>query len=150
MADTMDIDEATSPGANTAKNASMGTHSGATAVRSIEGWIVIVSNIHEEAGEEDLTDVFAEYGEIKNMHLNLDRRTGYVKGYALIEYPTLDEARVAIDGAHNHKLLDQTLGVDFAFVRPPPGKARNGGRPPTKGRARTRSRSPAAKEDMVE
>ena len=61
---------------------------------------------------------FAEFGDIKNLHLNLDRRTGFVKGYAYIEYESKKEADSAIMGMDNQVLLEQKLAVSNAFAKP--------------------------------
>ena len=73
--------------------------------------------MHEEAQEDDVYEAFADFGEIKSLHLNLDRRTGFVKGYALIEYGSKDEAQAAIDGMRGESVLDVPVEASWAFVR---------------------------------
>mmetsp|Transcript_29026 Transcript_29026/g.67556 ORF Transcript_29026/g.67556 Transcript_29026/m.67556 type:complete len:148 (+) Transcript_29026:106-549(+) len=91
--------------------------------KSIEGWVVLVSGVHEEAQEDDVFEAFATFGDIKNLHLNLDRRTGFVKGYAFIEYDKKQEAAASIKGMDGQTLLDSRLSVDWAFAKGP-GAAR--------------------------
>lgn len=63
-------------------------------------------------------DLFSEHGKVKNLHVNLDRKTGFLKGYALLEYEFLTEAENAIKNLNNFKLMGRELKVNYAFKNP--------------------------------
>jgi RNA-binding protein 8A len=118
-----DRDEAGQHGSN-ARYESLEPAGGSGPAKSVEGYVLFVTGLHEEAQEEDVVESFAEYGDVKNVYLNLDRQTGYVKGYALIEYATLEEASKAKEALDNTELLGQVIHINWAFVRAPNKGAR--------------------------
>ena len=75
--------------------------------------------IHEEAKDDDIYENFSEFGHVKQFNLNLDRRTGFVKGYALVEYATYKEAKDAIEGLDQSEIYGKAISVDWAFKEEP-------------------------------
>lgn len=80
-----------------------------------------MTGVHEETQEDDILDTFSEYGQVKSVKLNADRKTGLAKGYALVQYSEFTDAQDAINELHGSELMGKTIGVDWAFVKPTGG-----------------------------
>lgn len=84
--------------------------------KSVEGWIVFATGISPEAEPDDVERIFLNYGIIHSIHLNVDRRTGYLKGYVLVEYENFKSAQEAINKLNGTRHFDQEIKVDWCFL----------------------------------
>ncbi|GIX62184.1 RNA-binding protein, putative [Babesia caballi] len=91
-------------------------------IKSIGGWIVMVTGVHPEAQEEDIRDAFESFGQITSVHLNMDRRSGYAKGYAFLEFPDEADATKAVKEMNGNQLLGQQITVSWVFRTSPPAE----------------------------
>lgn len=86
---------------------------------------IYVGNLSYEVGEEDLKQVFAEYGSVKSVQLPIDRETGRVRGFGFVEMSSETEEGAAIEALDGAEWMGRSLKVNKA--KPKPEGGRRGG-----------------------
>lgn len=86
---------------------------------------IYVGNLSYQATESDLTEVFAEYGTVKQVQLPTDRQTGRLRGFGFVEMSSDAEEQAAIDALDGAEWMGRDLKVNKA--RPKEDRGSSGG-----------------------
>ncbi|MGB3298330.1 MAG: RNA-binding protein [Phormidesmis sp.] len=78
---------------------------------------IYVGNLSFDATQDDINQVFAEYGSVKSVKLPTDRETGRVRGFAFVEMGGESEEQAAIDALDGAEWMGRTLKVNKARPR---------------------------------
>jgi len=78
---------------------------------------VFVGNLPYEVSQDDLKEVFAEYGIVKSVRLPTDRETGRVRGFAFVEMNSEAEEESAIETLDGAEWMGRNLKVSKARPR---------------------------------
>ncbi len=78
---------------------------------------IYVGNLDYSIEQEDLNEVFAEYGNVKRVHIPTDRETGRVRGFAFVEMESDMDEDKAIQAKDGATWMDRTLKVNKARPR---------------------------------
>lgn len=88
-----------------------------------------VGNLDYNAQNQDLTDLFAQFGKVMSAEVLMDRDTGRARGFGFVEYSSSADASRAIDALNGQDFRGRSLTVNEAKERSgaPRGSDRNGG-----------------------
>ena len=78
---------------------------------------IYVGNLSYDATEENLTEVFAEYGEVKRSQIPTDRETGRSRGFGFVDMGTETEESAAIEALDGAEWMGRQLRVNKAKPR---------------------------------
>jgi RNA recognition motif-containing protein len=78
---------------------------------------IYVGNLSYEVTQDELSQVFAEYGTVNRVQLPTDRETGRLRGFAFVEMGTEAEEAAAIDALDGAEWMGRDLKVNKAKPR---------------------------------
>ena len=75
---------------------------------------IYVANLDYQITDQDLRQLFSEYGEISTIKVITDYNTGQSRGFAFVEMPNDEEAQKAISNINGRELNNRALSVQVA------------------------------------
>lgn len=78
---------------------------------------IYVGNLPYQITEDELRDLFADYGEVSSASVVTDRETGRSRGFGFVEMPTSSEAEAAIAELNGKPYQGRPLAVNEARPR---------------------------------
>ena len=78
---------------------------------------IYVGNLNYEINQEDLNEVFSEYGNVTRVHLPTDRETGRKRGFGFVEMETEAAEAKAIETLDGAEWMGRELRVNKARPR---------------------------------
>ncbi len=78
---------------------------------------IYVGNLPWTATQDDLVQLFSQYGTVEKTQIISDRETGRSRGFGFVEMSTEDEAQKAIDALHESPYNGRPLTVNIAKPR---------------------------------
>jgi RNA recognition motif-containing protein len=88
---------------------------------------IYVGNLSYEVTEENLKEVFAEYGTVSRVQLPTDRETGRPRGFGFVEMESEDQETAAIEALDGAEWMGRGLRVNKAKPKDDRGGRGGGG-----------------------
>lgn len=88
---------------------------------------IYIGNLSFQAEQEDLLDLFGQYGEVAKCSLPLDRETGRKRGFAFVEMANEADEQKAVDDLQNVEWMGRMIRVNKATPRQGGGGGGGGG-----------------------
>ena len=78
---------------------------------------IYVGNLPYDIGEDEIRDVFSQFGEVSKVNIIMDKFSGQPKGFGFVEMPNDSEADEAIKALNDSALKGRNIKVNQAKPR---------------------------------